>query len=335
MSVADQNLPFYQSTADSPFPDTPIFWEGAHRILDEVEDQFGSRGLRIMDVASRAWLVRSRSRYLQEMDAISQRARRPGVYALNLSYEWSCTVAIGSDTSGLPIMLRAFDWGPKSLGSTLCVVQRPRADGGRYLALTWPLFVGDATVIVSRRFAIALNGVAPRRPIPRTAWAKAFGRARNTLSFVQRTGLPPAHLLRFVAEQAATSEEALAILSSMATCRPAIFCLLGPSLEGSGVVERDCEQAWFRAAPVTAANHWEGVGSETWAEPDSLKRSDAMGKTPIGNAAPMAWCVPPVMNERTRFAAEISLARGEAIVMEVQDMKLQCPGQTIRLENLL
>jgi hypothetical protein len=149
-------IPLVVDAQGEPDPlDLPWLHAGATEILQEAASIHGPFIGRL-DRISRNWLVRSGSPHLYELDAIASRVQHPGVYLLNLSYEWSCTISIIADAHGGVRMLRAFDGGLKALAGTIIAFRRLR---GRYpyLSLSWPMFVGEATIVAPGRFAIAMN----------------------------------------------------------------------------------------------------------------------------------------------------------------------------------
>jgi len=52
------------------------------------------------DHVARRWLARADNPYLAEIDSVAVLLGRPGAYALNTSYEWCCTSAVGPDPKG-------------------------------------------------------------------------------------------------------------------------------------------------------------------------------------------------------------------------------------------
>ena len=122
--------------------------------------------LPIGDRLSEYWLGRNRNPYLEELHAVADLAPgQNGIYMLNLSYEWSCTVAVGRDPSGAGNrMLRTLDWPLDGLGRDV-VVARFEGTEGRYDAVTWPGFVGIATAMAPGRFSAAINPTLCRVPL--------------------------------------------------------------------------------------------------------------------------------------------------------------------------
>src|SRR4051794_15912090 len=107
-----------------------------------------------LDRMSRAWLVRSPSPYVAEIESITEMAGHPGVWFVNASYEWGCTTRI--DVEPRPSLRRTLDWPFPGLGRYVEVALQ---DGGAgpYASLTWPGAVGVLTAVSRGRFAAAIN----------------------------------------------------------------------------------------------------------------------------------------------------------------------------------
>src|SRR5258708_30022780 len=71
----------------------------------------------IADRLSRRWLERQQNPYLDEIRHVAARIGRPGVYFLNIVYEWACSTSAAPDPggAGAPLLL-APDFGPPRLG---------------------------------------------------------------------------------------------------------------------------------------------------------------------------------------------------------------------------
>lgn len=296
-------------------PDDAWYWEGAHAILDEAEFMFGQRLTRILDRMSRGWLRRRNAPELAELDACAARVGRAGVYLMNLSFEWSCSVSIKSGAQESVTMRRVFDWGPRPLGPTLCEVRRDAA--WPYTALTWPMFAGEATVIAENRFAIALNRApGPGEWFEYRAKLPLLGRLVDTASFLLSTSTPPAHLLRQIAETAPDAAAAVELLMTSDLCRNGIFMVAGPDIQSSGRVERKGEKASFTLAPCLATNHFQDLS--TMGSDDSHGRLAALCAVEDSQALER-WLAPPILNDRTRFVSVISMPEGRHFTMAIDN----------------
>src|SRR3954452_11562376 len=87
--------------------------------------------LPVADRVARRWLARSPSPYLGELDGIAAHTRIFGIYAINLSYEYSCTTLARADAPGLtPTLRRTLDWPFLGLGRAIIVAHRSGPAGG-------------------------------------------------------------------------------------------------------------------------------------------------------------------------------------------------------------
>ena len=126
-------------------------------IFHSGESHYGPAFLRLGDRLTRTWLDHADTPYAAEMAAVSRKSGRPGADMLNLSYEWSCTSAVGCPPSGQGNrLLRTLDWPLDGLGRNV-VVARHAGDAGPWYNVTWPGFVGTATAMAPGRFAAAIN----------------------------------------------------------------------------------------------------------------------------------------------------------------------------------
>ncbi len=78
-------------------------------LLDQARRLVSPPVIALADRIARQWLKRADNPYLDEIAAITARARRPGAYALNTSYEWCCTCGVGDDPEGGVRLLRVLD----------------------------------------------------------------------------------------------------------------------------------------------------------------------------------------------------------------------------------
>src|SRR5260221_11861989 len=54
----------------------------------------------IADRLSRRWLERQQNPYLDEIRHVAARSGRPGVYFLNIVYDWACSTSAAPDPGG-------------------------------------------------------------------------------------------------------------------------------------------------------------------------------------------------------------------------------------------
>ena len=110
-------IPVYDVGADFPMELAQRVGERAYHQLKMATGNVPQPLLRIMDRVSRSWLVRNRSRYLPEIDALAGKSREPGLYYLNVDYEWGCTAAARPGPDGrLALLQRTLDWSVPGIG---------------------------------------------------------------------------------------------------------------------------------------------------------------------------------------------------------------------------
>jgi hypothetical protein len=72
---------------------------------------------RIGDLLSKRWLARGRNPYREEIRLSAEMIEQPGVFFLNLAYEFACTTGSGPDPEGAGMrMIRVLDWGLSGIG---------------------------------------------------------------------------------------------------------------------------------------------------------------------------------------------------------------------------
>jgi hypothetical protein len=272
-------------------------------LLDRARRFVPSPLLGLADRISRRWLERGDNPYLAEIAEIAALAGEPGAYALNTSYEWTCTCGVGDDPDGGVRLLRVLDWRQPGLGHAL-VVAWQRGPAGEFANVTWPGFVGVITAMAPGRFAVALNQPPMRSwgltlPVDWLIGRILVGRSR---------ALPPAHLLRRVCETCATYDEARQVLSDTPLCLPALFTLAGTEPGQGCVIERTPHAAIRRDPPAAVANHW--VGSRDRGRPRGGQSPERLARmeAALRNGAP--WLTPPILNRHTRLVAVMNPSRG-------------------------
>ncbi|MEI9996031.1 MAG: hypothetical protein WDM91_15655 [Rhizomicrobium sp.] len=297
--------------------------DGARALARAATNSFGfasrvasALALPLGDRASRAWLVRAGNPFLPEIDALAELLQIRGVYFLNLCFEWGCTGGVWTGPDG-PVMRRVLDWPFPGLGTSM-VVALQSGPAGDFYNITWPGLSGSFQGFAPGRFAAAINQAPMRGHRAGYAgdWLKNRIQARN------ESGLPPAHLLRQVLEQAPDYAAARTMLSETRLAVPALFLLSG-TRDGEGcVIERTETEVVLRpleSRAVCVANHFEsriGMGAAGWrARPiDSLGRA-AAARSLQGGAEDFAWFQPPIANHNSRLAFVANAANGALALM--------------------
>jgi hypothetical protein len=255
------------------------------------------------DHVSRRWLARNNNPYLDEIRAITELLPGRGAYALNTSFEWCCTSAVGDDPAGGVRLIRALDWGQPGLGRNV-VVAWQRGPAGDFANITWPGFVGVITAMAPERFALSLN----QPPMPQSGLSVLgdwlLGRYRAWRS----AALPPAHLLRRVCENCASYEEAKLALGETPTCVAALFTLAGTRPGEGCVIERSSNAAVVREMPAAAANHWDAMPLA--GRPRTRDSRDRQRRMTEAIWHGEEWRAPPIINRFTCVTADANPAAG-------------------------
>ena len=264
------------------------------------------------DRQSRTWLEQSGNPYTGEIRALAELLGIPGLYSLNLCFEWGCTSGV------CPVLWRVLDWGFPLLGENLIVLNQ-RGAAGDFLNITWPGLAGMYQGLAPGRFAAAINQ-APMRSHGKTALGDWM---QNRLAVAATNALPPPHLLRQVFETAPDYDTAKTILCKAPIAVPAIFILSGTTRGQACIIERT-EDSFRITGESAAANHFESDLPGVWrARPiDSAGRSAcAKNFTPQDFAQEFSWFKPPVANVNSRVVFEADAATGSLKLMGTAGVK--------------
>ncbi len=319
-------IPYVDLRGKTPVDLLRAYPDKAHALITATRRTFGIWsdaaswvGLPLADRHSLRWLKRTRNPYLGEIESFADILRVRGVYALNLSYEWGCTT--GAYRTGETVgMLRVLDWPFPQLGRQVMVV-RQSGKAGDYYNVTWPAISGVFTGLAPGRFAAALN-LAPMRRHHMTLVGDWL---INRRLMENASGIPPAHLLRQVFEQAESYEGARAMLMKVPVALPSIFILTGPKAGQGCVIERlesDAVATDLAAGQrITASNQFQSrfdTEGEGWRprEIDSegrLRQSLSIhGHELLGDD--FQWLQGPIINRRTRVVVVADAATGRLMV---------------------
>ncbi|MAO54448.1 MAG: hypothetical protein CMM61_01960 [Rhodospirillaceae bacterium] len=270
-------------------------------------DHYGPLLLTIGDRLTRRWLDACPTPYRADLDACAGLHAGAGIYMLNLSYEWSCTTAVGTPPSGRGNrMLRTLDWPLDGLGRNV-VVARMAGDAGDWFNVTWPGFVGAVTAMAPGRFSAAINQPPMKKATPSCWLDWAVERTRVW----RRPTLPATHLLRRVFETCATFDAAKVMLRDTPIAMPAFFSLSGTAPGEACIIERTETEAFVRDGDAAIANHW--VAGPLHGR---LRGQDSPGRFALMEAQRDAvedgfdWVAPPILNKTTRLAVTANAAAG-------------------------
>jgi hypothetical protein len=277
-----------------------------------------------LDWASRQWLKRSRSPYLDEIARISDTLGFSGVWLLNASYQWACT-SRACEQNGVPWLLRTLDWPFVGLGRHVEVAQM-RGEGGDFFSVTWPGYAGALTAMAPRRFAACVNQAPLRRRFTHRL-LRAFDFAVNALAIWRENNLmPPDQLLRRTFELCKDYGAARRMLETTPVARPVIYVLAGCAANQRCVIERTETDFTTRDDDTGAANDWvpvrpgwEGrIGTRRFlsssfddaAGYSKARRDSLMGFDGALAAPRFDWVHEPVLNPYTRLAVAMCPATG-------------------------
>ncbi len=277
-----------------------------------------------LDRASRHWLSRSASPYLDEIAQIAAALDFSGVWLLNASYQWACT-SLAVEHDGAPWIVRTLDWPFLGLGRYVEVAHM-RGGCGDFLSVTWPGYVGALTAMAPSRFAACVNQAPMRR---RTAhcWLRPYDFAVNVKTIWRSADLmPPDQLLRRAFELCRDFAAARRMLETTPVARPVIYVLIGCAANERCVIERTETDYVTREQETSAANDWvpswdgwEGrIGTRRFltssfadAASYSQARRAALKEWNGAVSAPsFDWVREPVLNPYTRLAVAMCPAQG-------------------------
>src|SRR5581483_10450055 len=271
----------------------------------------------LTDRASQRWLMRQNNPYYSEIEAMAQHLAIPGVFSLNLCFEWGCTGGIWPSAEG-PMLWRVLDWAFPALGENMVVLRQP-GTAGEFLHIGWPGLAGMFQGVAPGRFAAAIN----QAPMRRQGAGYIGDWALNRRAVGKKQALPPAHLLRSIFEQAPDYGAAKRLLCETPIALPAIFLLAGPGPGQGCVIERQEDRSVLREMGrdgVSAANHFHSPqdhGGGWRPRPiDSMGRAArACGFDSRDFAAEFGWFVPPIANVNSRLAFHAVPATGSLSLM--------------------
>ena len=208
------------------------------------------------DKIAKNWLHQTSNPYRQEIDQYASILNDPGIYALNLSYEWGCTSG-AFEHNDSPDMLRILDWPFPGLGEAICIVNQA-GEAGHFYNVTWPAVSGVFQAMAPGRFSASIN----QAPMRRHGLTYLGDWVKNRKMFYKEDSLPPAHLLRHVFEVANDYEHAKELLINTPICMPVIFSLAGINNGEACVIERLEREAVVRPLcdsqmRVSVSNHFQ------------------------------------------------------------------------------
>lgn len=295
------------------FPLTALLAEKSRTqsLLVAASRRYPTTLLKTLDKVSRAWLARWDNAHLAEIDEIARILGRPGGYFFAVNYEWACTCRVGPSPDGRTArLIRVLDWQTPGLGANLVAVKVSGCRAGPFVVLTWPGYTGVLQVMAPGRFSAALNQ-APMRKSVGLFYLDWIANRRRVWDMPYPT---PAHLLRRVAEECETYDDAKRMLAQADIATPGIFSLAGIEPGQSAVIERSEKDARVREGLQMAANHWQAA--EWGGHPrgaHSVDRACLMQNIEASFDNDFNWLQPPILNDKTRLAMVADAAEGRLI----------------------
>jgi hypothetical protein len=278
--------------------------------------------LPLIDLLTRRWLLRSRSKYTQEIGAIADALGFAGIWFLNGCYQWGCT-ARAVEQGGAPWLARTLDWPFPGLGR-YARVARMRGPAGEFENVTWPGYAGVLTASAPGRFAACANQ-APMHRRTTPTWLRSCDTVLNGLRTSTIRFTPPDHLLREVFEGCENYDAAKFRLEETPVARPVIYTLAGCRPGERCVIERTEEDFTTHDIETAAANDWAQsrrgwearippevffTRSPAEAAENSRTRREQLLRWPGSFDGTFDWLSEPVLNAQTRLAVEVCPATG-------------------------
>lgn len=312
-SMNERNLPSIpvcDVNADFPMALAERIGSRGFTLLETATSNVSQRVLRFADRVSRRWLKRNGSPYFTEIEALAERARRPGIYYLNVSYEWGCTTAARPAPDGASALFqRTLDWEVNGIGRHV-VAARVASPLGTWISFTWPAFTGVIQAVAPGRFAAAIN----QPTLPRRVRSESMDRLLAHCAIWNSKHIQPIHLLRRVFETAPDYQAALGMLQSTPVSTPVIFTLAGIRTEQTATIER-LPTTHITIRDAFAANEWRAVAPQHrhYAAFENEARLSAMRSTSGIWDPHLPWVQWPILNPDTRLAMMANPATGDII----------------------
>jgi len=272
-----------------------------HNLLRRRYSVYGFDLLPMIDRKCAEWLAKSKTPYRVEIEDMAKKFKQPGIYAMNLFFEFGCTSAVAVDPEGRMRLLHTMDWSVKGLGHLLMAARR-QSDHGKCVNITWPGYVGCLQVIAPGRFAAAINqaptGTSKQ---PWLNWISSKMKWKSTRD------MPPAFLLRKVFEECKDFESAVSMLEKTPICFPAIFSIVGIQEGEFAIIERTENDRKTTKRQTAVTNHW--LNNEFSGQPIGYKSTDRLVtiKSRIDKGVEnWSWLRAPVLNPTTRMAMDLN-----------------------------
>lgn len=274
-------------------------------VFDTLQRRYSIYGVDFLPMIDRKcskWLSASKTPYRNEIEAIANKFKKPGTYALNVFFEFGCTSAVAPDLDEEGArLLHTLDWPLNGLGSLVVAVRR-QSPHGKWVNITWPGYVGCLQGIAPGRFAAAIN---------QAPYGNSKNAAMNWVSAKMRwlgqKDMPPSFLLRKVFEECKDFDAAVSMLEKVPISSSAIFSIVGPEEGEFAIIERtETERKTTKRQPAVT-NHW--LNNEFSGRAVGYKSEDRLFTIKsrlASNAHGWDWLRVPVLNPTTQLAMDLN-----------------------------
>ncbi len=262
----------------------------------------------LLEVVTERWARNRTIPFRDEISRIASQLGRRGVWFANLNYEWGCSAAVLHDAAGKPLLVRVLDWPFPRLGELAAIVHC-QSPAGPWTNITWPGCIGALQANAPGRFAASINQ-APRRSFGLGRYlGLVAGWLYGRKHWLKTQAVPPLLLLRQVMMTAPDYASALTMLEKTEVAAPVIYTLVGTKPDDYAIIQKSAAGTVVRHARCVT-NCWLDAGL-----PGDLGSNDAPARLRKLNSSLAAgdnfrWLQPPVLNQDSRLAVEMSPMQG-------------------------
>jgi len=207
------------------------------------------------------------------------------------------------------VHVRAMDWPLAGLGRHTVIWHMTGGEAGDYYNIGWPGYVGVISGMAPGRFSATINQAMPFSK-PSLQW-------------------PPSHLLRYVFDNAADYDDAIAILECTPVCFPAFVTLVGTQPGEAAIIEltpsKNRIHPMTRKQPIAIANDYlSGDWRAKCGETDRTIKPHLKGNTSGYNDSE---------NRRNTMLAQLKTNKPESvegvidIIREIEPLDNECTVQ--------
>lgn len=280
----------------------------AHELLQSGDAMLSAPLVALLDAITARWARHRTIPFRDEITRIAAQLGRRGTWFANLNYEWGCSAAVLHDAAGKPMLARVLDWPFPRLGELAGIVHC-QSSAGAWTNITWPGCVGVLQANAPGRFAASVNQ-APRRSFGLGRYlGLVAGWLYGRKHWLTTQGVPPLLLLRQVMETAPDYAAALTMLETTPVAAPVIFTLVGTQPDEYAIIQKSLAGTVVRHASCVT-NCWldEHLPGDLGANDAPARLRQLTSSMALGDQ--FRWLQPPVLNQDSRLAVEMSPAQG-------------------------